>query len=273
MQNQTQAKKTKNKRALVYKPYLKGNVYDLPAMKRGLRLLAYFLMFAFLYLVVGSALQFDNRFFRVLMNILMVLICGAIVYMDGAKLGEAEVAFGEIAYTRQQTGKDIGGKDRERCYHPLKGVMIALWAAVPIIALTLPHALTAVKQVYSLQTLPKWVSGFSSQSQVTAPLQYYDRQISLTALDILRMLTRVLTFPFVNIASLENTDALLLVDRLSPLLACVPLIGFPLGYMSGPRSRAMVHGDISANKQRANRRRKKEIKARQARNAKKNELI
>ena len=270
---QDKAKKAKNKRPLVYKPYLKGNQMDGSALKRGLRLLAYYAIFAFLFLVVGSALQFGNTFLRILMNLLMVLVCAAIVYMDGARLGEAEVAYGEIALARQGSGRNVEDKEKERCYHPLKGIMIALVAAVPLILLCLPHAVTAVKQVYSLQSLPKWVNGFANQTEIMAPLSFYQRDLSLTALDILRMVVRVLIFPFANIATTDNTDALLLMDRLSPLLVCLPLLGFPLGYMTGPRSRAMVHGDISSSNKRAQRRKKKAIKARQARTPKKNELI
>ncbi len=269
---QDQAKK-KNKRPLVFKPYAKGNIFDSAALKRSLRVMAYFFMFAFLYLIVGSALQFDSMFLRVLMNVMMVLVCAAVVYMDGARLGENEVAFGEIAYTRQQTGKEVEEKDRMRCYQPLKGVMIALVAAVPVLLLTLPHAVTAVKQTYALQRLPRWVSGYSNQAEVMAPLQFYTQEVSVTALDILRMITRILIFPFANIATVDNADALLVMDRLSPLLACLPLIGFPLGYLTGPQARAMVHGDISNSNRRAQRRKKKAVKARQARAAKKNELI
>ena len=271
---QEQTKKAKNnKRPMVFKPYTRGNVFDSAALKRSLRVMAYFFMFAFLYLIVGSALQFDSAFLRVLMNVLMVLVCSAIVYMDGARLGENEVAFGEITYTRQQNGKETGEKDKLRCYHPLKGVMIALAAAVPVLLLTLPHAVTAVKQVYTLQRLPKWVAGYSNQAEVMAPLQFYTREVQVSALDILRMITRILIFPFANIATVDNPDALLTMDRLSPLLASLPLIGFPLGYLTGPRSRAMVHGDISNSNKRAQRRKRKAVKARQARAAKKNELI
>lgn len=80
-------------------------------------------------------------------------------------------------------------------------------------------------------------------------------------------------FPFANIATTDNADALLLVDRLSPLLICLPALGFPLGYLTGPRSRALVHGDIATSTKRYDRRRNKAIKARKARTEKKNELI
>ena len=271
---QDQTKKTKNKkRALVFKPYAKGSAFDTAALKRSLRVMAYFFMFAFLYVIAGSTLQFGNMAVRVVMNLLMVAVCAAVVYMDGARLGESEVAFGEIAYTRQQEGKETDAKDKMRCYHPLKGVTIALVAAIPAVLLTLPHALTAVKQTYYLQALPNWVSGYSNQAEVVAPLQFYARDVQVTVLDILRIVSRVLIFPFANIATVDNTDALLVMDRLSPVLACLPLIGFPLGYMTGPRARAMVHGDISSSNKRVQRKKKKAAKARQARAAKKNELI
>ena len=76
-----------------------------------------------------------------------------------------------------------------------------------------------------------------------------------------------------RLTSIMDAGALLLVDRLSPLLICLPALGFPLGYLTGPRSRALVHGDIATSTRRYDRRRSKAIKARKARTEKKNELI
>lgn len=273
MSMQNQPKKKKVKQPLVYKPYLKGNWHDGAAVVSGVKLMMYYLLFAFLFIVAGSALTFGGTVVRVIMNLLMVAVCAAILYMNAARKGESEVAFAEIALTRKNTGKEVDPKDLQRCYHPLKGFFIALIAAIPLLLLTVPHALTAVKRVYSLQGLPNWVSGFTSQSEVSLPLSYYAQQASLTGLDFLHMAVRVLIFPFVNIAGADHADAMLLVDRLSPLLVLLPLLGYPLGYMTGPRSRAMVHGDISSSNTRHQRRRNKAIKRRQARQPKKNELV
>ena len=79
--------------------------------------------------------------------------------------------------------------------------------------------------------------------------------------------------PFANIATTDRPDMLLLFDRLSPLLAALPLLGFPIGYLTGPRSRAMIHGGISSSNKRAQRKKKKALKARQARTAKNNQII
>ena len=274
MQNQQkQQKKTKQKRELVFKPYLKGNWHDGAAVRRGLSLLLYYIMFAFLYIVAGSAFTFGGTLVRVVLNLLMVLVCAAILYMNAARQGEGEVAYGEIALGRQQAGKEVSKKDLERCYHPMKGFFIALIAAIPILLLTLPHAVTAVKQVYSLQTLPKWVAAYGAQEEISAPLSYYNRSVPFVGMDVLHLIGRVLVFPFANIATTDNADAMLLVDRLSPVLSLLPLIGYPVGYMTGPRSRAMVHGDISSSNSRVQRRRNKAIKRRQARQPKKNEII
>lgn len=270
---QNPPKKKKQKQPLIYKPYLKGDWHDAKAVRRGLSLLLYYLLFAFLFIVAGSALSFGGTAVRVIMNLLMVLVCAAIFFMNAARHGESEVAFAEIALTRKNAGKEIDPKDRQRCYHPLKGVFIALVAAIPLLLLTVPYAVSAVKRVYVLQGLPKWVSGYSSQSEIWLPLSFYQQPGSLTVMDILRLIVRVLTFPFVNIATADNADAMLLVDRLSPLLVILPLVGYPLGYLTGPRSRAMVHGDISSSNTRHQRRRNKAQKKRQARQPKKNELV
>ena len=273
MNMQNQQKKKKAKQPLIYKPYLKGNWHDGAAARRGVGLMLYYLLFGFLFVVAGSALNFGGTAVRVTMNILMILVCAAILYMNAAKLGESEVAFAEIALARQNAGKTIDKKDRERCFHPLKGVFIALIAAIPLLLLAVPHALTSVKRVYSLQLLPNWVSGYANQSEISVPLSYYQQQTSITALDILHMIVRILIFPFVNIATTDNADALLFVDRLSPLLVLCPLLGYPLGYLTGPRARAMVHGDISTSNSRHQRRKLKAQKRRQARQPKKNELV
>lgn len=90
---------------------------------------------------------------------------------------------------------------------------------------------------------------------------------------MLRVVVRMILFPFANIVTADNADGMLLLDRLSPLLICLPALGFPLGYLTGPRSRALVHGDIATSTKRYDRRRKKAMKERRARAEKKNELI
>ncbi len=269
----SKTKKKKNKQALIFKPYKKGTWHSAAAAKKGLRVLMYYLMFIFLNLVLGAALQFDSTALRIACNGALILAYIMLLYMEGARLGEAEVALGEISYAREQSGKNVDKKDADNCYHPFKGLFVFLVAIILLLVLTIPHALMAQKQVYELQSLPSWVSGYSAHDEVSLPLQYYARNVSIQGADVLRVVVRMILFPFANIVTADNADGMLLLDRLSPLLICLPAMGFPLGYLTGPRSRALVHGDIATSTKRYDRRRKKAMKERKARAEKKNELI
>lgn len=270
---QEKAKKNKKKRELIFKPYKQGTWRNAYAGKQGFKLMLYYLVFAFFNLILGASLQFDQAWLRIGANLLLVIVCGMILYINGAHQGEAETALGEIAYGREQSGKSVSPKDTVRCYHPMKGWYIFLICAIPALVICIPHALMAEKQVYSLQTLPSWVSAYEGHDEVMAPLSYYmNRETGIGLGDVIHLAARVLIFPFANIATADQADAMLLMDRLSPLLALLPFLGYPLGYLTGPRSRAMVHGDIKTSTKRRQRREKKAMRARQAQ-AKKNEII
>ena len=270
---QDKAKKNKKKRELVFKPYKRGTWRNAAATKQGLKIMLYYLVFVFFYVILGGALQFDQTWLRVAANLLLVTVCGMILYVNGAHLGEGEAALGEIAYAREQSGKTVNEKDAARCFHPMKGWYMFLISIIPALVICIPHAIMAEKQVYALQALPNWVNAFEGHDEVMAPLSYYmNLDTSMHVEDILRVATRVMIFPFANIATTDHPDLMLVMDRLSPILAALPFLGFPLGYLTGPQSRAMVHGDIKTSTKRRQRREKKALKARQAR-AKKNEII
>ena len=269
---QKQANKQKQ-RKLIYKPYAKGSWHGADAVKRGLKLIAYFLMFGLLNLLIGALLQFSSAFLRWLVNLVLVGGYGAVLYMVASQHGAGDVNLGEIVLNQEQTGKIVPKQDRDRCYHSLKGLFSVLIGVLPLLLVTIPYALMAQKQVYSLQPLPGWVGNFAEVEEISLPLSYYQVDASLHAADILRMVVRVLVFPFANIATAKNAAGMLLVDRLSPLLVCLPALGYPLGYLTGPRNRAMVHGDIQTADQKYQRRQKKALRARQQRAPKKNELI
>lgn len=268
---QNSAKKKKEKRELVYKPYLKGDWNDRSVIKKGLKILGYYAIFLFIYVVVGGMIPTGSRFVAWLLNLVLVGFCCALLYLEGAREGENQVALGEIAYTRQESGKTVEPGEKAKCFHPLKGWAAMLCGAAAVIVLAVIHAVLARKQVYTLQTLPEWVTEHGGETM--KPLAYYQQNTGMGASDVFRMIGRVLIFPFAQIARLYGADALLTADRLSPLLVCIPLLGYPLGYLSGPRSRAMVHGDIKTSKKNYQRRQRKAVKARRQRAEKKNELI
>lgn len=260
---QAKPKTGKQKPSLVYKPYLRGNWHSGLAAKRGLRILVYLLVFMFVYLFIGQVLLFDSVILRTMANLTVILACGALLYNDGAKVGMDDVAFAEIALTRQQAGSEVSQADRNRCYHPLKGFFTALMGTLPLILVSLVFAFIATEQHYQLGGLPGWVEGFERRADVGLALQYYHQHQGIGLEGVLRIIVRLLLFPYINIVGTGSSAALLWVERLSPLLVCVMPLGYALGYLQGPRLRAGVHGAIHTDTRRRVRKQKKERASRQ----------
>ena len=102
---QSNAKNNKKGPQPVYKPYLRGRAFSKTAVKRCWRILGYTLIFTVLYVIVGSALAFDNTALRVICNGVVLLMVMGLMYNDGARMGESDTAFAEIAMNRKNEGK------------------------------------------------------------------------------------------------------------------------------------------------------------------------
>lgn len=263
----------KKKPQLVYKPFHKGPLWNGGIVKQALRLFCYFLFFTIMYVIVGSSLTVGGTVVRVIANGLILLVCAGVVYNSGIASGDGDVALGEIVHTRLQEGKPVAEKDKKQCYHPLRGLVVFGLAILPVLLMTVPAAIGAEKQLYNLQALPDWVKSFSSHDEIAAPLAYYQADGGKGLMDVLKLLSRLMVYPFICMVSSENLDALLWIDRLAPVLAILPGVAYPIGYMAGPASRAKVHGDIARNKRKQIRKQKKQVQARRAAREEKNELI
>ena len=87
------------------------------------------------------------------------------------------------------------------------------------------------------------------------------------------MVVRLLIFPFVNIAGVRNADAILIVERLSPLLVLVAPMSYGVGYARGERFRALIHSGIASNAKRAARKRRKAAASRQQQRKEPRQLV
>lgn len=250
--------KGKKKPAPVHKPYQKGKAASALAARRGLRLLVYQVALVFIFLFIGQVLLTDSIFLRISMNLLVVAGFFILMYNDGAKAGLDDVSFAEIALGRSQAGKQPDKKDLARCYHPLKGVFTVLCGMLPLILLAVVFAVMAKEQVYTLGGLPSWLEGYQRRADIGLALRYYQDTQGLELEGILRIIVRLLLFPYVNLVGTESAAVLLTLERLSPLLILIIPMGYALGYRRGPSLRAQVHGAINADTKRRMRREKKE---------------
>lgn len=257
MQGKPNKKSSGGKVQPVKKPYLKGKAFSFLALRRGLSVFAYIAVSALLFLFLGQIMVLDVAWLRVVINVAMVAGFASLMYSSGVNRGENDVSFAEIALARQQEGKPVGKEDLNRCFHPAKGYVTMFFGALPFVLLCLGHALTATRETYSLGALPSWVSAYQNRLDISLALSYYKDFKAFGLADGLRILTRLLIFPFINIAGQGNPDGILLVEWLSPLLVLLAPFFYGVGYYRGEAYRALVHGGIAFNAKRTARRQKK----------------
>jgi hypothetical protein len=253
----------KKKPIIVTKPMLTGRAVDQMTFRRALRVAGSALVAIFIYLVFGSLLMFDNLLLRLLTNSALILMCGGFLYMSGASHGEADAAFGEIMYQREAEGKTVPDSDKARSFAPVKGVCTALFGALPFVLLCLIVAVTAQLQTYSLGALPEWLSSYRRQAEIGDALRYYESTASFGVLDFVSLAVRLIILPFITIAGSTNAHSVLLVERLSPILAMIVPAGYALGYLRGKELRTRVHTSIAQSRRRKKSKEKKERQRRQ----------
>ncbi len=253
----------KKKVQIVTKPMLKGRATDVMTFRHALRVAGSVLVAVFIYLVFGSLLMFENLFLRILTNTALILMSGGFLYMSGATNGEADAAFGEIMYQREAEGKSIPDSDKARCFMPFKGVYTAILGALPFVLMSLVVAITAQLQTYSLGALPEWLSAYRRQPEVGDALRYYESTVSLGVLDFVHLAVRMMILPFVSMVGSGNAQAVLLTERLSPLLVLIVPAGYALGYLRGKEMRVRIHTSIAQSRRRKKNKEKKERQRRQ----------
>ena len=173
----------------------------------------------FFYIFVGQALMFDNFVLRLVTNALILGAMGALLYMDGMKTGEEDVAYAEIAYSRQQDGQDIPKQERDRCFHPLKGLFSVLVGMLPLVLIALALALTAQVQRYHLGGLPSWLESYRTRQDIGIALAYYNETIPMGVTDVLRIIVRP-AVPVCKYRGQRSSMHLLWLERFSPCWCC-----------------------------------------------------
>lgn len=269
MQKNTNKKKKGMKP--VYVPHLRGKIVSREAMLRSVKVLGFIVMFIFIYTMMGGALSFDNVYLRVLSNVALLSVGGIVFYGEGANHGETDVGFGEIAQKRLDEGKNVDEDDKKLCYHPLKGIFVAALGVLPFFLICLVFSFIAKKQGFSLGVLPSWVSSYESQSEVAQALAYYHEVNPMSLESILRVIVRLINFPYVTMLGIGSYEMMYLVDKLSPLLCLTLPACYAIGYLRGPYLRALVHGNIRMNRRKHNKREQRARQERRQQMAKKNE--
>lgn len=255
---ETKRKQPKKPR-IVRKPYLTGTPVDKKTLSEALKFFGCMIAMAMLFVVAGAVMMVENTFLRIVLNSAAMLLPYIMFYYNGMSKGTIAVNLGEMLHVRQENGRTIPADEQKLCYHPLKGFISALLGTIPFVVCAVILALTAQKQLTGLSSLPTWIASMSTREEIADPLAFYFAQSSISLESIVRMPVRMLLMPLVGMVGTENTEGLLLVERLSPILLLLPALAMGFGYTRGIDVRTQVHTSIAANnRKRAKRNKKKQ---------------
>ncbi len=257
--------KKKQKIEKVSKPYLKGDIYDRTTLPQALKFFAGVVVMAIIFLIFCVMLNFEQTWLNITVNLAVALGVYLFIYQFGMTTGADAVNQGEIMYGRQEKGRPVADWERSMCYHPLKGFLSALIGSLPLILCAVVLACVAKRQMTNLGTLPAWLSGIESRPEIGNALAFYHEGGSMSLETVLRLIVRMSIMPYVNLVGAADKDAMLLLERVSPLLNLLPAVAYGLGYMGGVSVRTSVHTNIALGKKKAKRKQAKERRARQKR--------
>ena len=248
----------------VKKPFVRGTITDERTWKAALTFFGMLLLTIFMSFLVCSMMNFGQDVLRILVNALVEALILGILFNNASGAGTEAVARGEILYQRKERGRDVAKSEERLCFHPLKGYFNAFIGTIPILICAIILALTTSRQTTSYGVLPSWMSIYNRRAEVGDALVAYTVSAGMTFGDGMRLIVRVCMMPFVSMVGADNRDAMLLLERLSPLIVLLPAVAYGTGYLQGVRLRSKVHTEIAHNNRS---RARKERKARRKRAA------
>lgn len=258
-------KKAKQKKPveLVKKPIVTGSWYGRDARKLALKQLLSFVAVSLVYLITGALMSFESVWLRTAMAVMIVGAAAYYLYASGTAKGQGDAAYGEILYGRRENGYAISPVDADRSFHRFKGYFAVLAGSLPFVIFALIFACMTEKASYTLGVLPTWTEELMHQAEFGTALSYYAEQPGMGAMGVMRIIVRAMAMPFVNIAASLGPDAMLLVERLSPLLILVAPVWYGAGYAQGLNCRARINTGIKMGDDKKKRRERKARRQRQ----------
>ena len=246
----------------VSKPFLKGAPADENTFRACVRIFGLLVLVMFMTFIVCSMTSFRSVILRVLINMVIESLILLVFFSKGAEIGTDAVARGEILFQHIQRGVEVSEGEKRIPFHHLKGFVIGVGGTAVFFLLAVFLAATAQKQLTSAGTLPSWMEPYMRRTEISGSLAAYTQSSGFSLTDIVRIVIRMMIMPFISIAGADNREALLVLERLSPLLVLLPGLSYGAGYLQGPVRRRKVHSEIAQNTRKRISREKRERKAR-----------
>ena len=258
-------KKEKQKKPveLVHKPIITGSWHGRDAWKLALKRALAFVGITLLYLITGALLSFESLWMRAVMAVMIIAAVVYYQYAAGLTKGQSDAAYGEIIHARRENGYTVPEEEAERSFHRFKGYFATLMGCLPFLLVAAVFACITGPVSYTLGVLPTWTESMLQQTEFGAGLAYYSAQPGMSAISVIRIFDRAMIMPFVNVAAGIGADAVLLAERLSPLLLLIAPMGYGFGYAQGLAYRVKINTGIKLGDAKKKRRERKARRQRQ----------
>ena len=185
-------------------------------------------------LLFSMVQNLEIAWLRIAITCVVVAAGLSFCFSEGANKGSGDAMNSRQMAKLEKEGKTITAREDASCYQPLKALCGAfLLFALPI-AMAAVVAVCAEEYTYVLQDLPTWLTGsYAAREDVLAPLSAYTQMASTTAVEWLRVFSRLFMLPFVSLFS-DPQRMSLIIDRISPLCIASYPLAYVLGYLRGP---------------------------------------
>lgn len=261
-----QEKKKNNKVQRVTKPFMRGKMIDRTLPGGAVKFFAFTVVMIFVYFMSMIVSSLDSTLLNIVINVAIMGTTWLIFWQSGLTTGADAVNQGEIMLSRQEKGRPVAAWEAEQCYHPLKGFIIALVGSIPLLICAVILACVAERQMTTLGVLPTWVSAFETRPEIGDALSYYHQEASFTLEAAMRIVVHIAVMPILSIVGADNWDAVLVLERVSPLLCLIPAVVYGIGYAMGTMERAAVHTNVALGKQNLRKKQARERRQRQRQN-------
>ena len=243
--------------------YLRAPLLSKDTFKLAVKCFFSILLSAIAYLVCMVLFTADNDIFKIVVSLAIVGVALLFQYSSGITKGVAQCTFAEILFINKQEGKLVSTQELNKAYNPLKGIVAVLIGASPFILIAIVYAFITSYDYYSLGALPTWLNPYRLQGEFADALSYYSTAYTFSLQDFLKIIVRLLVFPFVSIADIFGKEAILWVERFSPILLLIAPMGYGIGYFYGENERKKILKGILIGDKKKKRTEKKARKARQ----------
>ena len=206
--------------------------------------------------VIFSALQaIESDMLRGSLSFALAAVMLALYFSEGQCVGANDASASRFYEKMTARGNKLDAKEDAACYQPLKAVCAAAAVfAIPLL-LAVFVALGTEDYTYTMQDLPLWVSeSYAARQDVMGALGSYTQVTHLTALDVSRVVVRLVCMTFVNFFG-DPLRSGAMIDRLCPAAVLLYGAAYVIGYLTGP----MIY-----EKGRKQERRAKKVAARRA---------